>query len=700
MAGNKGIGLLFVMAACAACADSRTPGELLSHGPAYGKEIAYSQVQGSAGAIAVELDGGKLYALSGGGLNIYALDDPMTPRLLGSVDGLGNVRQLAVRGDTAYVTARQDGLWVVDVANPREPKVLSRFDTIELATGLDVVGDVAFVGLRVYGVQAVDVSDRRAPRHLSSYKTSESQSVFYHDRRLYSGDWALGEITVFDASDVRNLKVLSVAKLDGYGDGLCVSGNTLFAATGHHAKSGPEELREGAGHGLEIFDVSDPAAPKKRSVTKFPKFFTHANDFWTPRVSGSFCFVADTANGVFLLDVSNLDKPTFAGQLRLPVPKGGTLPDAVGGIAVGEGVLYIAGVRTGLYAARLEGVARSVARDAGRPPERPADWDGLGEKNFISAGASRRAPVRALALKGDLAYAACSTDGLKVFRLADDAVSEVMCVQAGDVCDVKIRGDYLYLALGMKGLAAYRIRAPGELEEDGRLDFDGAQFLWAPDGTHLVMSTRCDSSVCFTDFSDPAKPKSVWKHTGKQLLYGNYAAAQLVRGRYFACPRHCGGFTLFDLSGAAPRLAAYDPFPLCSQAGGAAAFRDRFLVMRNGGYALVDPDRLTPIQEWARKPFPGAEAKALPADAGDSPAARAMFPQSEYEGLPVVAGNLVAVSNRLFKRCCVYDFSDPDAPALLRAYAFKEHPNAPSFWNGRLVFPAGYAGVLLERKVK
>lgn len=664
----------------------------------YGDVIESRSVPGTPGSMAVELVGKRLYTLSAGGLTVYAVDEPKAPKLIGRVEGLGNVRQMAVRGNIAYVTARQDGLWIVDVSEPSAPQVLSHFETVELATGLDVAGDVAFVGLRVYGVQAIDVSDPRNPRHMSAYKTSESQSVLYHDGLLYSGDWAMGEITVFDASDLRNLKVLSLAKLDGYGDGVCVSGDCLFAATGHHAKSGAEELREGAGHGLEIFDVSDPRAPGKLSVTKFPRFLLRANDFWTPRVCGNTCFVADTGNGVFVLDVGKPEAPTFLGHLTLPVPPGSKESDSVGGIAVGDGVLYVAGVRTGLHVAAMPGVARVTERSCGRKPMLPAGEASVADAGFVTVGASARSPVTGLAVKGDRAYAACSTDGLKVFQLSDVGVTEVARLPTGEVYDVKVRGDCLYLAAGMRGLIIYRIDASGACTEVGRLGSDAVRYLWAPDGTDLVMGNGCGTAVSFFDVSDPEHPKRVWKHSGKGLLYGNYGSSQLVGGRYFACARHCSGFALYDLEGGSPKLVSYDPFPLCSQAGGVAAFGGRFLSMRNGGYALVDPAQVESTTRWHRFAFPGMGNAVLPDEAKDDPASWATFPQSEFEGVPVVEGSVVAVSNRMFRRCRVYNFQNPQAPVLLRTYSFREHQNTPSFWKGRLVFPGGYAGVMLEKE--
>jgi len=57
----------------------------------------------------------------------------------------------------------------------------------------------------------------------------------------------------------------------------------------------------------------------------------------------------------------------------------------------------------------------------------------------------------------------------------------------------------------------------------------------------------------------------------------------------------------------------------------------------------------------------------------------------------------VAVANRMFKNCHIYDFFDKANPKLLRKIELNANPNVPAFWNGRVVLPCGYSGLLLEK---
>jgi hypothetical protein len=126
------------------------------------------KVQGlSEKMMGLSLDGKTLYAIGGG--TLYALDvsEPANPKWLGSLDGMGNNRQIAVSDGIAYVVSRETGMRIVDVSDPKNMKLRSLYDSVEFATGIDVVGKTAFLSERIYGVEAVDVSNPDRPRHIA-----------------------------------------------------------------------------------------------------------------------------------------------------------------------------------------------------------------------------------------------------------------------------------------------------------------------------------------------------------------------------------------------------------------------------------------------------------------------------------------------------------------------------------------------------
>lgn len=713
---------LYVLFATAVFVSSAACGDTIINAhpdPKYGKPIPFRKVPKTAGTMSLEIANGKLYALEDNGLSIFSLSDPKNPKRLGHVEGMGNVRQLRVSGKTAFLSSRQCGLWAVDISDDSNPKIISNFDGVEMATGLDVAGDVAFLGNRVYGIQCVDVSDPAKMKHLSSFRTDESQSVYYRNGLLMSGDWAGGEVTVIDVSDPLTPKAVSKIALDGYGDGMCMRGNILFASTGQHKKSGPQALRHGAGHGLDIFDVSNLEKPVRLSRIDFPVIYFGPCDYWTPRVSGHHCFASDTVNGLFLIDVSDLKNPKIVGNLVLPkrdpenpqiavpykqitdpeIPQG----DPISSIAVGDGVLYISGNFTGLYIAEFPDIAQPEPRDFGALPTLPAKRFDHHEEGFISSGAQLSNPTRAVALNGDIAYTANVWEGVKIYRLTQGRIEQIGRADIPYAADVKRSGDRLYVAEGQNGIGVYRIVSDTVLKEISRftnLDSPShfAQFVWAFDGHDVIATSSGSTRVLFIDFSDLANPKLLLKQHGGCLVYNNYGGQSLVKDKYFGFSRVFGGIQLFEIGAGSAKLVWEDTFPMCSQTGTLAAFNGEFLVMRCGGYAFVDPERPVGVRALKRYPFP--TSPGLPDDIPDGSAiSRAMFPKSEFEGQVNAdeSARRVAIANRMFKNIKIYDFSDRENPKLLKSAALNANPNVPSFWRGLVVLPGGYSGLLLER---
>ena len=182
-----------------------------------------------------------------------------------------------------------------------------------------------------------------------------------------------------------------------------------------------------------------------------------------------------------------------------------------------------------------------------------------------------------------------------------------------------------------------------------------------------------------------------------QLMYGNYASQKLVKNRYWSFNYHVGGNMVYDLSNNKPKLVNRDKFPMCSQTGSITALGDKFLTMRCGGYAFIDPENIVPTKELKRYKFPSqkVELKDVP-DA--TPTSRAMFPKSDFEGLAYFdeTTKKLAVVNRMYYVCRTYDFSDEKNPKLLKCYRMKSPSNVPVYWKGKLLIPGGYAGLLME----
>lgn len=670
--------------------DTRHPLEL----PVFGQVRA---VQGTEKrGMALCLCDDKLYFGARGTLYVFDVTSPLEPRLLGQCAGLGPIRQLAVDAGYAYATTRETGLWIVNVKDPERPAVVSRFDTIELATGIDVCGGVAFVGQRQNGVEFVDVRDPRHPAHIRIEKTGESQSVCYRDGVCYSGDWGCGELTVIDAHDLTSVRTVRTIPLFGHGDGLDVCGDRLLIATGHHrhfmkengrmrVASKPSQEGFGAGHGIELFDLTDPMDPKRLGRVDFDAYTTLGADWWTVRFGGDgrYAFCADSHNGLYAVDLTQMKivgRKTFADGAR----KGDQSSSTVSSVAVGNGAVYAAVDGVGLavvpcsVAVQKKMTERTVPKriDFRQTYARPSE-------HFTVWMPSARGQVRGISTKGDVAYVACGQAGLSILRCDGGTYRERATVGMPFCGDVKVRGDRLYSAEGLEGLAVYDLTDPEKPREVERItkfkkSICCPQWVWAPtSSTYVVVSCR----VGGYQLMDPSRGWSLVAASGGCPGWDRYYADEPLEGRWFAQSYANRGFAWIDCA-TMPAKVIVCPRNRAGMNDGCIAWRgNRLLRVCNGTFEYLKPGQLENADGtvWSGVPIVGGDARA-----GGQPA---------WDG-----GNRLALTRRISKDIRMVDVTDENRPVTLWTESVVGQPDTGLFHNGRLLVPAGYQGLLIEKR--
>ncbi len=648
---------------------------------AFGEPARVPQV-GPKG-MAVALEGNRLFA--GAGATLYALDvtDPLKPRLLGSLDGFDNLRQMCVRGRFAYVVSRETGMRIVDVSDPANMRIRALYDTVAFATGIEVAGDVAFVSETTAGVEAVDVRNPDMPMHITIVKTPESQSCRYRDGYLYSGEWGVGEVTVFDARDMRRFREVRAWPLGGFGDGVDIDGKWLYCSTGHDAlhRNMSKAEAEGAGRGLDIFDITHPSAPKHVSRVNFPVFKPRNSDFWTPRAVDGMVFCCDSHNGLFAVDARDPSSPKIVDRLCIPMPPGNkTFPSAaISSLVIGEGCLYVTCTPGGLYVVPVEG-AKAPNRPLGVLPANASHRKTFAddESKFYVYRPALPGQARAVVLRGDVAYAAFGNAGLHVLRIREEGGFEKIGELPGvrRVTDCCLSGDRLVTAEGLDGFALYKIEKDVLFREVARRkgacgSGSVAFWCWAPDERHVVLSSRNGPYALFdTAQFSAAAPIATLKAGVPQ--WDRYPADTSLCGRYpVAIPGR--GVVWMDMKGDTPAVA-FRPegrMPDHPKSNGIARLGDRFICMAGAGYRLYSPDGVA--SEW--KPLG----------------------KGGHAGLPRTDGRLVAISHRAKKLVSVWDFSDVEKPVLLRQHELVGNPDATALYHGKALIPAGYQGLLMEK---
>ncbi len=649
---------------------------------------------------AVTLEDKVLFAGQGNLLIAYDVSEPLKPREIGRLAGFDDVRQIKVVDGFAYVVSRETGLRIADVRDPRQMRIRSLFDTVEFATGIEVAGNVAFVSERIYGVEAVDVRDKDHPRHIALRKTVESQSTVYHDGYLYSGDWGSAEITVFDARDMRSFRKLGTFGLGGFGDGVYVDGKYLYCSTGHDARHHRIATcggdRVGAGRGLDIFDISDPASPRHVSRVDFPRFVPRDRDFWLPRVSNGTAYCCDSHNGLFAVDVREITKPAVLDRLCLPMRGKQKFPSACpSSLAIGEGCLYVMFSPGGLHVIPVNGLKPSIVHRQSVLPANAdfADRYRTDDKKFHVYRPSAAGQARTAVVRGDIVYAAFGDAGLHVLKASDNGFEFLGTLPGGHhVTDCCFVGDRLVTAEGADGFALYELKGPAAFEEKARRTVtDGVRmafWCWTTDDKSVLLSPRTRPYVVVN--TDDFLAKKPLRFGVGGCMWNKYVADRAIDGRTALFGAYAS-FNTLDVRGKEPKLNRFkagEVPAIAGQEGGICAFGDRFLYLSEAPKTDVYDYSVAINCYYVTPDCTFSAPVRLPAPAEDP----------GFKGAPRSDGRKVAVTRRATGEAAVYDFSDPLKPKLESFYRLSGRPDLAAFWHGRAIIPAGHQGLLMEKK--
>ncbi len=641
-------------------------------------KISYQTVPGSPGCIALIRHGDFLYAAGNDLFAVYDIRRPMEPKLLRKRAGFGCGRQFAISGKRLYLTAREFGLWIFDLSRPENPKLLTRYDTVELATGIAAAGDLVFVEQRIYGVEILDCSDPRHPRHLSLTRTQEAQSAAYSEGKLYIGNWAGANVQVLDVRDPRNPVTVAGGDLGGFGDGIALSEGICFAATGLNARGSSDNALGGDGHGLDLFRIEGNSL-RHLSRIAFPRLLVKSNDFWSVRISGRTAFVADTHNGVFRVDVTDPSHPKITGCIVLPEiaridvrPEGQVsirVPDCAGSIALGNGVLYIAGEKTGLHTAEIRDLHPRESTETGlrAPRTIPSpDPEIPGVRQYRFDGQLRR-----IALDGETLYAACSHAGLRILRLEGDELRETTALPMACSYDIAVRNGLLYSAEGLDGLAIYSLK--DGLREIGRWKRRGVilQLLHLSDNGRFAVCGGRGGVLRFLDITDPAAPRLAFRHLHGGQLYGDTFPEHELNHLMPMIWPYCG-IAWYDLSRRKPVQVLDDRKHLTGQTQGITPMQGRFLMnTQDNRFLFLHPEE---------------------------PEKVIVSPSEGCNGVPSACGDLAAFSDR--RNGCVHlyrfhaDLAEPVPERTISG--LRGMPDRVRFHKGRMLIPCGWQGLLIE----
>jgi hypothetical protein len=257
--------------------------------------------QGPARAIRVA--GNRAFLLDAeAGLLILDCGDPSQPRLLGSFSGIDAGRDLAVVGTLSVVVDANNHGFVLDVSDATQPRLLNTSNTVLLpglaSESIVLHGSSAYVTAAEGGLAILDLASPASPAAGGRFATpGQAMQSAISGTTLYVAD-GLGGLLVCDISQPANPVLQTQHALSIRAHDVAVQGDRALVAAGEA--------------GVRIFDVSNPAAPALLAT------YAGARNARCIATSGTTAVVGDGPNGVQFLDVSAPGSPALLGTWPSP----------------------------------------------------------------------------------------------------------------------------------------------------------------------------------------------------------------------------------------------------------------------------------------------------------------------------------------------------------------------------------------------
>lgn len=295
---------------------------------------------------------------------------------------------------------------------------------------------------------------------------------------------------------------------------LAVQGSYAFLATGQR--------------GLQVVDLTDPAAPVRRGLRDTPGYLRSVV------LDGDHAYAADETGGLEIINISNPDEPT-----RL----GGLIP-SVNGAAQSVFTIVLSGPYAYLGCASGEVIVVDVS-----DPAAPVQVG-----HFRPPGARE---IQTIFVRLNYLYLVAPEAGFQVFDLSIPTNAVLVGAwetNGGTFPGLAIRGDYAYLTTN-NGLQVLTLTNLAEPSACGFTNLPGSPYGVTVSGDYAYVAAGPDG-LLILDLTEPCNPRLV----GQVKTHG-FALAVRLHGHYAVVADDLGGMTVVDVTDpAAPVLVGETGF--------------------------------------------------------------------------------------------------------------------------------------------
>ena len=392
------------------------------------------------------------------GVAIVDLTDPQQPTELTLYDTYGQAKALDVAGDLIYVADGTDGLKILSLASLRATNTLTQTASIStLGQALDVAvkGDNAFVAARNEGVivYKTEKKGEKLTQLNQQAVDGRTEHIVIAGQQAYVSNHK-NQLFIFDVSNPKDFNLEGKFDVPVDINDYVVDSNTkrVYIAT--------------KDQGLLILDVSD------FQNLKIIKSVPQVKEAYDVSLRGSIAYVASGKNGFYVLDVSDRSE-----EPDIPILGQNSFPDDANQIEVVDDYVFVADDRNGLrsfgsplkFNFQNQGTASSKGNFEAVNVNGKYAYVAAGDAGIRVVNVSEKtAPISvlftdpvgdyatALDIHNDNMYVTYRSAGLKEYNIAENPekpiLTDVEVAISGEANDVIVKGQYAYVAAGSAGL--------------------------------------------------------------------------------------------------------------------------------------------------------------------------------------------------------------------------------------------------------
>ncbi|MBN9694017.1 MAG: hypothetical protein J0M24_27560 [Verrucomicrobia bacterium] len=434
------------------------------------------------------------------GLVVVDISNPANPVKLAQFSTLGPCLALSVQHNVAYLANGVGGLACVDVSAPANPQLLGQLDTAGEAAGIFVTNGIAYVADGSAGLVLIDVSNPNLPTRINSLRYggySKAVEVANGLAFVAGGESGLHVIDVSTSSSLQRLGGISASSGRSYG--VTLAGSVAYVADLYL--------------GLQIYDISTPSQPRLISDPIFTL------EGYTVELVGTRAYLADGLGGIRIFDVRlglsqtltlTPPPPTFL-PLNTPTPLEVT---ASSGLPITLQIFGPATLANGQLTATNNGPITLDWVQSGNAEYLPVQKRHT--MNIPSVAFRRQGEFNTsgsaqdLRVVGQRAYIADGTSGLQILDLTQPFVPTLLGTfnTSGNARGLDLVGSTAYVADGLFGLQIIDVSNPALPVLLGSLDTPGNSRSVQVVGDYAYLADE-SSGLRIIDISNPTQPREV-----------------------------------------------------------------------------------------------------------------------------------------------------------------------------------------------